>query len=46
MAKPKVLSTHELFPEARKILDEACDVDYWKETERPSRDEFLRRVRG
>ena len=45
MAKPKVLSTHELFPDARKILDAACDVDYWTEAERPSRDEFLRRVK-
>ncbi len=45
MAKPKVLSTHELFPEAHKILDAACDVEYWKDTERPSRDEFLRRVK-
>jgi glyoxylate reductase len=45
MAKPKVLSTHELFPDARKILDAACDVEYWTDAERPSRDEFLRRVK-
>jgi len=45
MAKPRVLSTHELFPDARKILDAACDVDYWTDAERPSRDEFLRRVK-
>jgi glyoxylate reductase len=45
MAKPKVLSTHELFPEARKILDAACEVEYWTAAERPSRDEFLRRVK-
>jgi glyoxylate reductase len=45
MAKPKVLSTHELFPDARKILDAACEVEYWTAAERPSRDEFLRRVK-
>lgn len=45
MAKSKVLSTHELFPEARNILEAGCDVEYWTETERPSRDEFLRRVK-
>lgn len=45
MPKPKVLSTHELFPEARKILDAACDVEYWTEAERPSRDEFQRRAK-
>jgi glyoxylate reductase len=45
MAKFKVLSTHELFPDARKILDAACDVEYWAEAERPNRDEFLKRVR-
>lgn len=45
MAKPRVLSTHELFPDARKILETTCDVEYWTEVERPSRDEFLRRVK-
>ncbi len=45
MAKSKVLSTHELFPEARNILEAGCDVEYWTETERPTRDEFLRRVK-
>lgn len=45
MAKPRVLSTHELFPDARKILETTCDVDYWTDAERPSREEFLRRVK-
>lgn len=45
MANPRVLSTHELFPDARKILETTCDVEYWTEVERPSRDEFLRRVK-
>ena len=45
MAKPRVLSTHELFPDARKVLETACDVEYWTESERPSREEFLRRIK-
>jgi len=45
MPKPKVYSTHPLFEEARKILDANCDVQYWSECERPSRDELLRRVK-
>src|SRR5271169_6541650 len=45
MPKPKVYSTHPLFEEARKLLDAACDAEYWTNAERPSRDEFLRRVK-
>jgi glyoxylate reductase len=45
MPRPKIYATHELFPEARKILDATCDVEYWTQTERPSRDEVLRRVK-
>ena len=45
MAKPKVYSTHQLFEEARKILDSNCDMQYWTDSERPSRDEVLRRVK-
>lgn len=45
MAKPRVFSTHELFPDARKILESGCDVEYWSDPERPSRDEVLRRVK-
>ncbi len=45
MAKPRVFSTHELFPDARKILDGACDVEYWTVSERPPRDEVLRRIK-
>ena len=44
MAKPKVYSTHQLFEEARKILDSNCDMQYWTDSERPPRDEVLRRV--
>jgi glyoxylate reductase len=45
MAKPRVFATHELFEEARAILQETCDVEYWVQAERPSREEFLRRVK-
>jgi glyoxylate reductase len=45
MAKPRVFATHQLFPEARTILDAACDVEYWGNPERPPREEVLRRVK-
>jgi glyoxylate reductase len=45
MAKPKVLATHQLFEGAQQILDAACDVEYWANEERPSREEVLRRVK-
>jgi glyoxylate reductase len=45
MAKPKVFATHQLFDEARQILDAGCDVEYWTNEERPSREEVLRRVK-
>jgi glyoxylate reductase len=45
MAKPKVFATHQLFEGARQILDAACDVEYWANEERPSREEVLRRVK-
>ncbi|HYL47121.1 MAG TPA: D-glycerate dehydrogenase, partial [Candidatus Limnocylindrales bacterium] len=45
MSKPKVLSTRPLFPEARKILDANCDIEYWIAPERP-RAELLCRVAG
>jgi glyoxylate reductase len=45
MAKPRVFATHQLFDEARQILDAACDVEYWTKDERPPREEVLRRVK-
>jgi glyoxylate reductase len=45
MTRPKVFATHQLFDEARQILDAACDVEYWTNEERPPRDEVLRRVK-
>ncbi len=44
LGKPAILSTRSLFPAARTILDEHFQVDYWKEPERISREELLRRV--
>ena len=45
MAKPKVFATHQLFEEARQILNAGCDVEYWANEERPPREEVLRRVK-
>jgi glyoxylate reductase len=45
MTKPKVFATHQLFDDARQILDAACDVEYWRNDERPPREEVLRRVK-
>lgn len=46
MSKPKLLSTHVLFEAPRQKLAEHFDVDYWTGEERPSREEFLKRVAG
>jgi glyoxylate reductase len=40
-----VYATHGLFPDARKILDAACDAEYWTQPERPPREEVIRRVK-
>lgn len=45
MAKPKVLATRPLFPAAQEILNANCDVEYWTQAERISREELLRRVK-
>ena len=45
MARPRVLATHGLFEEARQILQTNCDVEYWANAERPSREELLPRVK-
>ena len=45
MAKPKIYSTHQLFGDARQILDANCDIEYWVNSERPPREEVLRRVK-
>ena len=46
MNKPKLYSTHTLFDEPRRRLAEYFDVEYWKGTERPPRDEVLQHVAG
>ena len=43
MARARVFATHPLFEEARAILDATCDVEYWTQPERPSREEIARR---
>ena len=45
MPRPRVYATHPLFPDARKILDAACDVEYWTQPERPPREEVIRHVK-
>src|SRR5271163_4851942 len=45
MARPRVFVTHSLFNEARHILSASCDAEYWNASERPSREELLRRVK-
>jgi len=45
MGKPKIFATHPLFDEARAILDASCEVEYWAQPGRPSREEILRRAK-
>lgn len=44
MGKPKALVTRPLFPEARAILDQQFDTEYWTRPERIPRAELLARV--
>jgi glyoxylate reductase len=44
VSKPAILSTRPLFPAARTILDQHFDVDYWKPSDRISREELLKRL--
>src|SRR5216683_1054796 len=44
MARPKVLATRPLFPAAQKILNANCEVDYWTQPERISKEELFRRI--
>jgi glyoxylate reductase len=46
MPRPKVLSTHQLFPAARAILEAHGDVEYWKNAEHISRAELHSRAAG
>jgi glyoxylate reductase len=45
MPKAKVFATRPLFPAAQQILNASCDVEYWTQAERISKEELLRRVK-
>ena len=44
MSKPKALATRPLFPEARAMLEQQFDTEYWTLPERIPRAELLARV--
>jgi glyoxylate reductase len=45
MARPKILSTRPLFPQAQQILNAHCDVEYWTKPERVSKTDLFRRIK-
>jgi glyoxylate reductase len=45
MAKPRVLATRALFPKAQQILNASCEVEYWTQPERISKEELFRRIK-
>lgn len=45
MPRPKILATRPLFESARQILQEKCDVEYWPQEERISREELFHRIK-
>lgn len=45
MPRPKILATRPLFDAARQILQEKCEVEYWPQEERISREELFHRVK-
>ncbi len=45
MAKARVFATRPLFPAAQQILNASCDVEYWTQPERISKEELFRRVK-
>ena len=45
MPKARVFATRPLFPAAQQILNANCDVEYWTQAERISKEELLRRVK-
>jgi glyoxylate reductase len=44
MPKARVLATRPLFPAAQRILNAGCEVEYWTQPERISKEELFRRV--
>lgn len=45
MARPRIFVTHTLFDEARRILSANCDAEYWNGSDRPAREELLRKMK-
>jgi glyoxylate reductase len=45
MPKPKVLATRPLFPAAQQILSTHCEMEYWTQPERISKEELFRRIK-
>jgi glyoxylate reductase len=45
MPKPRVLATRPLFPAAQQILSASCEMDYWTQPERISKEELFRRIK-
>ncbi|MBV8515553.1 MAG: D-glycerate dehydrogenase [Acidobacteria bacterium] len=45
MAKARVFATRPLFPAAQQILNANCEVEYWTQAERVSKEELLRKVK-
>src|SRR5258708_36671050 len=45
MPKPRVLASRPLFPAEQQILSAHCEMEYWKQPERISKDELFRRVK-
>jgi glyoxylate reductase len=45
MDRPKVLATRPLFPAAQEILNAACEVEYWTQPDRISKEELFRRIK-
>jgi glyoxylate reductase len=45
MPKARVFATRPLFPAAQQILNASCDVEYWTQAERISKEELLQRVK-
>ncbi|HEY2823747.1 MAG TPA: D-glycerate dehydrogenase [Candidatus Acidoferrum sp.] len=45
MPRPRVFATRPLFPAAQEILKASCEVEYWTQAERISKEELLRRVK-
>jgi glyoxylate reductase len=45
MPKAKLFVTHPLYPEARNLLQSSCDCEFWTKQERPTREEFLSRLK-